>query len=904
MTLIKLAFRNITARPGRFLLTSLAVLVGVSLTSAVFIFTDSLRSTFGDLSQDIESGYDIAVRSEIPFGDRFGAAPVDPTVPDLLADIDGVAAVQPRVIAIGIVPNTADGEAATARGPNLGVNWEDQAAIPRLFLVEGRAPVAAGEFALDVDAAAADDFVVGDTYEIQTPKGIVEAELVATFSFGDPENNAVLGAKLVAFDTQTALDLYKDGRGYDDVTVTLSPGADPVAVSREIAAILPDGLEVLGREEIVDERAEEFNNFIDIFRTVLLVFAFVILLVAAFVIYNVFSIIVGQRIQEIGLLRALGATGTQVTQSIAVEAFIVGVFATVVGLLLGVPIAAGLQALLSSLEVGPDESSTPVRLTTVIVAAVLGIGLTMVAAIWPALRARRVSPMAALRQGTQLTGSVRRRPLLGGLLALAGVLMLILGFVLDNYLILLAASILSGVFLFVGLSRINEIVGRFSLMGLAAVLVLIALTANLRASMLLALLGSAALNAFLGMNAVSPLFATRLARALGAPIARLGIPGKLARENAGRNPQRTATAASALMIGLALVTTVAVIAESFKATFADVLANAVTADWIVIGDQGGPDGGTFSPAVADGLAALPEIAAVLPVQWINDAFRTTVDQDVHTVYATDLAEIEAHFDPSFVDKDESLYSTSAVLIHDDVAEDLGVDIGGTIEVEFIDLSVQQLTVAGIFSDLAIFDSGWVVASELMSANTSLAAPQDLYVTLLQADGVSQDEARAAIATVTGDYSQINANTKAEFQQDQEQRIGQVLTVINVLLLVSVLLALLGVSITLALSVFERTREIGLTRAVGATRRQIKRMVRGEGMIVALFGGVLGVSMGLVFGIACVQIIPDDFVDQLALPWTALIFYPIIAALAGLVAAFFPARRAARLNVLDAIAHGE
>ncbi|MFV2039418.1 MAG: FtsX-like permease family protein, partial [Acidimicrobiales bacterium] len=674
MTLIKLAFRNISSRPGRFLLTSLAVLVGVSLTSAVFIFTDSLRSTFGALSQDIESGYDLAVRSEIPFGDRSAAAPVDPAVTELLTEVDGVISVQPRVFEIGIVPNTAEGEAATARGPNIGVNWEDQAAVPRLFLSEGRAPAATGEFALDVDAAAEDDFVVGDVYGIQTPKGIIEAELVGTFSFADPENNALVGAKLVAFDTGTALDLFKDGRGYNDVTLTLGAGGDAASVSDAVAAIIPAGLEVLGRDQIVDETAEDFNEFIDIFRTILLVFAFVILLVAAFVIYNVFSIIVGQRIQEIGLLRALGATGTQVTQSIAIEAFMVGLFATVVGLLLGIPIAAGLQALLSALEFGPDESSTPVRLTTVVVAAVLGIGLTMTAAIWPALRARGVSPMAALRQGVSLTAHVQPRPVLGWVLTSTGALLLGLGFALDDYLLLLILSILSGILFFLGVSRINVAVGRFALIGLAVVLVTIALTANLRASMLLALLGSAALNAFLGMNAISPLFATRAARILGAPIARLGVPGKLARENAGRNPRRTATAASALMIGLALVTTVAVIAESFKATFADVLANAVTADWIIVGPDGAGDG-TFSPAVAAGLDELPEIAAVLPVQWVNDAFRTTVDQDVRTVYATNLADMEDHFDPDIVTKDESLYSPSAVLIHDDVADDLDVGVG-------------------------------------------------------------------------------------------------------------------------------------------------------------------------------------------------------------------------------------
>ena len=903
MTLLKLALKNITSRPGRFVLTSLAVLIGVALTSAVFIFTDSLRSTFGDLSQDIESGYDVAVRSEIPFGDRLDAAAVDLDVPDLLRGVDGVLAVQPRVIEFGIVPNRADGQAATANGPNIGVNWEAEAPEPRLFPVSGRAPTNKAEFAIDVDAARDEGFLLGETYKVQTPVGIVEAELVGTFSFADPEENALVGAMLVAFDLETAVTVLNDGKGYDDVTLTVEAGVDQATVSAAIAQVLPDGLEVLDREVLAAEQADDFNKFIDIFRTILLVFAFVILLVAAFIIYNVFSIIVGQRIQEIGLLRALGATGKQITQSIAAEAFLVGLFATVAGLLLGIPIAAGLQALLASLDFGPDENSTPVRLTTVIVAATLGIGLTMISAIWPALRARRVSPMAALRQDVRLSSGTVPNPVLGGLLTGAGVLLVALGFALDDYLLLMIFSIVAAILLHVGVTRINPLLGRFALIGLATVFVIIALTANLRSSMLLALLGVAALTAFLGMNVLSPLFATPAARMLGAPIAKLGIPGKLARENAGRSPRRTATAASALMIGLALVTAVAVIAESFKSTFADVLQNAVAADWIVLGDQGGPDGGGFSRTVASDLDQLPEIEAVLPVQWINSVFRTTADQDVRTAYATNLSEIERHIDPDFVVKDESLYGTTSVLIHEDDAEDLNVTVGDSIEVEFVDQSLQQLTVAGIFADLAIFDSGWVVASELWSSNDSLPTPQDLYVTMLQAGDASVEEARAAIRTVTDDFSQLDASTKDEFQADQENQIDQVLTVINVLLFVSVILALLGVAITLALSVFERTREIGLTRAVGATRRQIKRIVRGEGVIVALFGGVLGVGLGLLFGVACVQIIPDDFVSALAIPWGSLIIYLIVAALAGLIAAYFPARRAAKLSVLDAIAHG-
>jgi putative ABC transport system permease protein len=903
MTLIKIALKNITSRPGRFLLTSLAVLIGVALTTSVFVLTDSLRETFGDLAGDIESGYDIAVRSETPFGERVTAAPVPIDIADQVAAVDGVESVQPRVIEFGIIPNKADGEAATsASGPNIGVNWEDVSDAPRLFVADGTPSVGADQFMLDIDALADDDFVIGERYDVQTPAGLVNLELTGSFTFADPEENALVGAKLVAFDTATAVELLNGGRGYDDITLTIADDADEAAVIEAAQAVVPDDIEVVPRDVVVEEQAENFNEFIDIFRTILLVFAFIILLVASFIIYNVFSIIVGQRIQEIGLLRALGATGKQITRSIAVEALGVGVFATAAGLALGVPLAAGIQKLLASADFGPDDGGTPLRITTIIVAIVLGVGLTLVAAIWPALRARSVSPMAALRADVQLARTVPRAPLMGTLLTAAGVLSIVLGFVVGDWLILLLLSIVAGLLLYLGLSRLNERAGRLSMVGLAAVLLLIALFADLGASMLLALLGAAALIAFLGMNLLSPLFATPLARAIGAPLARLGVPSRMARENAGRSPERTATAASALMIGLALVTAVAVVVSSFKATFADVLDEAVTADWIVLGDNQGPTSG-FSPAIGDTLSEVPELSAVLAVSWNTDAFRTVVDDDVRTAYSTDLAAIGEHFDIDYVSSDVSLFGPSSVVVHEDRADDLDLEVGSTIALEFVDQVQRDFTVAGVYSDLAIFDSGWILDSTFWADNPNLAEPQDLYLTMITAPGTTEDGARSAIEVVTDDFSQLDAFTKDEFRDDQEQSINQVLVIVNVLLFISVALALLGIAITLALSVFERTREIGLTRAVGATRKQMKRTIRVEGIIVAVFGGILGIGLGLVFGIACVQIIPDDFVSALAIPYGTVIANLVVATIAGLIAAYFPARRASKLNVLDAISHG-
>ena len=903
MALFKLARKNAYAKPGRFLLTSLAVLIGVALTTAVFVFTDSLRETFSGLSDDIESGYDLAVRSEIPFGNRLNAAPIDLGLPEELSKIEGVVAVQPRVIEFGIVANKADGSAALAsRGPNIGINWEDSSPTPRLFIAEGRPPVSITEFAVDIDTANDDDFVVGQKYDLQTPQGLRNLVLTGTFTFANPEENASIGSKLIAMDTRSAVELFNSGVGYDDITLTIESSYTEATIVENVKDMLPSGLEVLTRSDLVSEQADTFNEFINIFRTILLVFAFIILFVAAFIIYNVFSIIIGQRIQEIGLLRALGATGKQITNSIVTEALFVGIFATITGIALGFPIAFGLQELLAALNFGPDENSLPLRPTTVIVGAILGIGLTLTAAVWPALRARSISPMAALRSGSATAYTIPKNFLAGSILTILGLLAIVLGFIIDEWLFMLPLGVLAGIFLFLGLSRFSNIIGKLSFLSLGMALLITALTADLSTSMLMALLGAAALNSFLGINLLSPLFAGRVTYFLGLPTAKLGVPSKMARRNAGRSPERTATAASALMIGLALVATVSVISESLKATVSEILEEDVISDWWVQGESLGPEPLGFSPTITAEIAALPEVKEVLAMQLSDEGLRTVVDQKVKRVYSADLTSVPKYFNIGLSDKDESLIGNNAIYLHEDEAEKYGVVVGSTLEVEFVDQSKRALNVAGIFTSKSIIDSGWLLDSSVYASNENLVPKSDDFVGVLVRDGVNEQSAREAINAVLEGYEQIEAKTKAEFEDEAQDQIDQTLTVVSVLLFISVILAVLGVAITLALSVFERTREIGLTRAVGATRKQIKRTIRVEGILVALFGGVLGVALGLIFGMACVQIIPDDFVSELAIPWGNIFRNLLIAGVAGSLAAYFPARRAAKLNVLDAINH--
>ena len=1033
--IFKLIRRNISGKPFRFLLTCSAVTLGVMFTVGVFVFTDSLRATFGSIAEDIDGDTEYAVRSEVDFGEReLVGVPLDDDLVDLLNSIEGVVGVQPQVFKFGSVPIDGDGEAQTpSAAPNLGVNWPDQSSIPQLFIQEGRPPQGPGEFTLDTDSFEAGNFAVGETYTIINPAGPGEFELVGTFFYASPDENALVGAKLVAYETATAREVINLGTGYDQITFE-TRGSDSEAVGAAVAAALPAGIELVTGEELVEEQTEEFEEFIGFFQTFMLVFAFIILAVSAFVIFNVFTILIGQRIRELGLLRAIGASGAQVTRALLGEALLVGIFATVVGTALGIGFGWSLRWLLARLDFGPSGNELLLEPSTFIWGVAVGIGVTMASAIAPALRARRISPMAALREDARLSRHVPEAHLVvGGLVTMVSWTIAVIGIASDDWRYILGLGAVAAVGNAFGVRRLFPAVGRYGTLGFGLVLMILALLLDLGIAAVLALVGIAALTIFLGVNSISPMLARPLSNFIGRwPLAiLLGITGvataaagglatlgalflvivslidvisdfdgagiaaligslaliplallvvlvgvrgvdaafimgwklrwvaagivlffvgaigtvmlllglaailtanwgsvvlipigaavlglvvlarrwlprtlksnaRMARENAGRNPRRSASAAAALMIGLALVSTSSVVAASFKATFADVLEESVTSDWFVSpSDGGGPDA-SFSPALADNLEQLAEVETVVRYRFAFEAYRTVFDDDVRDSSATDMLTSIDHLDPDFVALDESLLDRNAIWIHEDMADDNGFGIGSKFDIEFPDLSVETVTVAGIFTDSSIYGNR-VISLEMWTDR--FPTSQDQFISINISDGVNEEQARAALQTFTDDYPTLNVETPSEFQDRQAGQIDQALIVINVLLAVAIVIALLGIAITLALSIFERTRELGLVRAVGMTTQQMLRMVLFEGAIIAAFGGVLGILLGTAFGTAAVTVMPDDFIRALDIPVTNLLSYLVVAAIAGIAAAIVPARRAARLNVLDAIAQG-
>ena len=901
MFLLRLTLKNIAARKFLFLGTALSVVLGVAFVVGVFIVTDSLRATFDDIADDIAGSIDLRVRSEIEFGDRLNAPEVDPALAEGIAGIDGVAAVTGGVAAWNVVIIDSDGEPLASLGPpQFGVSWSDEENLTELFLAEGRPPAGPGEFATNSRTAEFGDLRIGETYRVSLPEGTRAFELVGTVNWADPDEDQSQGVQFSVFDLATATELLNGGGGWDEILVDVDRESDIGAVAAALKQTLPPGLEVLTVEEVAEEQSAEFDTFITIFQNILLAFAVITLVVSAFLVNNVFSIVIGQRIRELGLLRVVGATGIQIRRSVLGEAATVGLIATGLGLAGGIGISAALKAIFGAL--GGELPIDPLLLTgrTVGVAFAVGVGITVLAALSPALKARRITPVEALREDARLSSPpVARRPVVGSVALIAGVALLALGLAGD-WPTLIPLGLLAAILANWGGKRIVWWAGRLAVAAVGLALLLTAVFADLDTTHLLVALSIGVLTVFVGINMTSPLFARPMARALGAPLARIdGMPGHLARQNAARSPRRTSSTAAALMIGLALVVTVSVVADSLKSSVANVLDEQANADWFLcIGDCNDQFSG-FSPRLGTDLEALPEVGSVATYRWLSSAFRTPADDTVHGLMSVNTTELDAHVDVDPVDGEVNDPAFGEILAHVDQATEYGLSVGDSLEVEVLGGERVTWTVAGIYSDDAIVGP-WVVSPDTW--HRYFDTNVDQFVSVLNADGVGEEAARAAISTSAADYPQVTVRSRAEFRDSAADNIDQALIVVNVFLGLSLVIAVLGIVATLALSVVERTRELGLLRAVGMTRGQMRRMVCWEGLVVATFGGILGTVLGVAFGALATDIIPDSVVSTLSIPGGQIVLYLVVAALAGLASGVLPAIWAGRLKVLEAIGY--
>jgi len=836
-----LARRSIRSRLGRTIAIAIAITASVSFVVGSFVLADSLTASFDSLFTELSSKVDFEVRSVQEFDTDDAREPIDAALADQIAAVDGVAAVEPTLSRYAQLIDD-DGDAVTSSGPSLGVSWVAEADLAGVTLKEGKPPVGPDQLAIDKATADRVGFEVGDQVAYVTDTGRFEGTISATVGLGDTDGFG--GASIIALDLDTALDHFGADGKVDAIDIGLAEGADSEAVRAAIEDVIPDGTEVVTSAQVAEENAEGVNDFINAFGRGLLIFAFITAFVSAFIINNVFQITIGQRMRELALMRAVGASGRQVRRMITVESFILGLTATILGLAGGVLVAKLLVAGFNAAGAGFPSTGTVMSPRTVVMAALVGIGITMGSVVIPARRAARIPPVAAMRPELGFDALQTKR-------LVAAVVLTIVGAVL-------------------------YMIGLFVKPGGNQGIILLA--------------GGGGILLFLGVSSLSSTVAAPVTKMIGWPVAKLlKTPGILARQNVVRSPRRTSSSASALMIGVALVSAAAVFASSLRATFVDTLERAISADYIVTDDsfQG------LAPVVAETLAELPELGAVTPIRGATGE----VDGEQKAFGAIDPVAFEQLVNADLKDGTIADLQQGEVLVQSDPAKDLGLEVGSVVPVTFQNGKTTDLTVAGIYGDATF--GNWLISLDTL-ASVSDAPARDFFVIAKLAEGVTPAQGDAAVNAAMEPFPQSNVQTNAEFRASQEAQINQLLIVISMLLAFAIIIAILGISITLALGVFERTREIGLLRAVGMNRRQTRRSVRWEAIIVSTFGAMVGVVLGTFLGVVLSLAVPDSVIDQIAFNPAIIVAILVGAVIAGFVAAIYPSRKAANMKVLEAI----
>ncbi|MGH9013004.1 MAG: ABC transporter permease [Acidimicrobiia bacterium] len=859
----KATIRGMFARKVRLTLTALAVLLGVAFVSGTYVLTDTLRQSFDVVFDETVSGVDVVVRTAAPGGEvgvlgggLFGATQRD-RLPD--SAIDRVRAVEGVADADGVVRGYA--QFVDKRGhsiqngavPTLGISWTSSKGEGPLQLVsdgESRPPRADGEVAMDATTARDHGFEVGDRVEVLLQGPAEEFEIVALFGFGDTFELG--GLTFAAFDLATAQRVFASPGAVDAVNVRAAPGVPQQELQLRLLTALGPGYDVTPADVIAEESGETVGQFFDLFNGALLGFAAVALVVGAFIIFNTFTILVAQRTRELGLLRAMGASGRQVMASVIAEASLVGLLASAAGLAVGVAVAAPLLGLVERLGFDVPDADPVVLGRTVVVAVAVGLAVTVGSAIFPAVRAARTPPVAAIHDVTRAAGvPLGRRAVVGAVITIGGLTVLVAGLVVDP----------------------SSATDRVLVIGLGA------------------------LAAFLGAVTLIATVARPFSRVVGWPMARgLGVTGALARGNAMRNPRRTAATASALVVGLGLVCLVAIVAASIKASLREAVDGGVRADFVLTTEQ--LTG--FSPQVAEQVRGLRDVAAVSGVR----LGQVRVDGSIEYVAGLDPDALLDVVDLDVVEGSARSLARGGILLHDKEAADYGARPGEQITVSFPRGGPIAVPVLGVYEQrnfIGGFPAPSFVVSRATFESSFGATQQDSLVFVKARDGRAAEALEQIERALGDDFPNIEVQTRAEFREQQEGAVDRFLGVLVALLLLSELIAILGIINTLFLSVYERTRELGLLRVVGMSRRQVRGMIRGEGVIVAVIGGLVGIVVGMFWGWAFTAALERQGITEFEVPGGQVAVFLVLSVLAGLVAALLPAWRAGRLDVLEGVA---
>ncbi|HEX8627497.1 MAG TPA: FtsX-like permease family protein [Catenuloplanes sp.] len=847
--MLRATLKSLLSRKLRLTLSALAVVLGVMFVSGAFVLTDTLGRSFDALFADVYARTDVAVtaKPKVAVGEFEGES-VPAAVP--AATVAKVAAVPGVAKATGLVTTDgarvigANGKVLTTFGPpRLGGNWVGTDDFVQLR--EGRGPTAAGEIAVNAAVAKAAGLKVGDQVGVLTLQPKRMFTLVGVWGYSGGQDS-LGGTQEVAFTEPVAQELMLGQSGvYSNIDVKAAPGTSPAQLKTAVAAALGADFEVKTGAELTSETTAEFREGLKFFNYFLLGFAAVALFVGIFLILNTFSIIVAQRTRELALMRAVGASRRQMIGSVMVEAVAIGLIASVVGLGAGIGVGALLAWLFSSIGTGGLQlAGIGVPPSAVISAFGVGVIVTVVAALLPALRASRIPPIAALQEAATPDRPLTRLTIAGTVIAAIG-----------------------GTVLGLGLAGQDGNTLTFILVGV--------------------------LVSFIGVALLTPIIARPVVSVLGRAFS-WSVPGKLGRLNSGRNPRRTAITAAALMVGLALITGVNVILDSVTKSLHQIVDTQVKTDLIISGDgSSGP--ATFDPAVLTKAQALPGVAAVAG-DYFDRAAINGKQTFVHAV--TDLPTFARMFSMTASGGSLGPLRADQLVVDNESATEAGVKVGDTVRVQFSRGELASFTVAAIYPRGDVND-GWLFPAAV-TKNFRTDQPAYGYVTV--APGGSVSAVSTGVAALLADSPEVNVADRSAFVDQQAAQLDSLVNMIQILLALAILIAVLGIINTLALSVLERTRELGLLRAIGLKRGQMVRMVTVEAVVISLFGALLGLVVGTGLGAAVVRALKDDGITAFAVPWTAMGTYFVLAGLVGVLAAILPAIRAARVNVLTAIAH--
>jgi putative ABC transport system permease protein len=850
----RFAMRGLLGRKLRTALTAFAIVLGVAMISGTFILTDSIDQAFDQIFTDVRQGSNAVItgKSAFDIGEDSGvSAPTfDESLLSRVRELPDVAEAEGSVDSDATQLIDKNGKAIVfgLGGPTLGFSIADPSSrFNPLTLVEGSWP-GPDEIVIDKATAGKKDFEVGQRIGVQIEGPVEHLEISGIIRFGTV--STIGNATLSGFDLPTAQRLFDKQGELDEIAVAAKPGVTDAQLAREINPILPAETQVRTSGEQAQEDAAGTDEFISFLRGFLLAFGGIALFVGSFVIANSLSITIAQRTRELATLRMLGASRRQVLRSIIAEALVVGVVASVIGLLVGFVLAKGLFWLFDKVGFTLPNQGLVFETRTAIIALAAGIIVTLVASLRPARRATRVPPIAAVREGSTLPPGRFAR-----FRGLGAIVLALLGF----------AALAYGIWA-PGLGTTEVLVS----MGLGTLLV------------------------FLGVALFSSRLVRPLAHVLGWPATRIGgAAGRLARDNARRNTQRTASTAAALMIGLTLVTLVATLAAGIIASFSGAVNDLFTGDYAITAQN------NFSPIptdAADAAAKAPGVTAIGDVRtgetrvFGSTEFSTAVNPGMAQVINMDWAEgSQAVF---------SELGDDGAFVDDGFADDHDLRLGSSIEVTFPNGDTRLFDIKGIFDPPTGGSPFGVVTISDKAWDAEVPQPRNIY-SFVKMTGGETDANRAALDKSLDAFPVAKAQTRQEFIDNQISGLEQILNILYVLLGLSVVVSLFGIVNTLVLTVFERTREIGMLRAIGMTRRQVRRMIRHESIITSLIGAAIGIVLGLV--LATLLIVRVDFL-VFSFPTTQVVVFVIAAVVVGILAAVFPARRAAKLDPLRAIAY--